>query len=108
MRKRVSVELELPEEVSLLASYLGTTFKPETAIYPLVFGLMLVFLFIALPDYKTRMEPTDFFLFGRELRFQDYNPTFVATNVGLSTSIIFSSFLGYSYGWSALLLGPIA
>lgn len=81
--------------------------KPSWSVYPLI-GFPLIFYFaLVLPEYKKITTPDQFFLLDRRMRSPQFRHTYVVTNVGLASSLIFSAYIGFYFGISAMFWGPL-
>lgn len=81
--------------------------KPSWAPYPLIGFPLIFYLALVLPEYKKITTPDQFFLLDRRMRSPQFRHTYVVTNVGLASSLIFSAYIGFYFGISAMLWGPL-
>lgn len=67
-------------------------------------GSLITYLVVRVEKYKSNDTPEEFFLYGREMPEKDFIPTFVTSNIGLFSSIAFSTILAYYYGIGGMLI----
>ncbi len=87
---------------------LGWMYLPSMILYALIGGPLAVFLVIGFSSYKRNDTPRNFFLYQRSMPSGEFVPTFVSTNIGLFSSIIFSAILAFSYGVSGMIATTLA
>lgn len=72
--------------------------SPDKAIWWAVMGPLLVYLLLRIPEYRNPDTPDGYFLHDRQMPSNRFVWTFVTTNIGLFSSIAFSTILAYYYG----------
>lgn len=90
----------------IICSILYICISPATIVYPMLIMPLLFYLILMLPE-KNITSPSRFFLVDRKMRASKFRQTYVGTNVGLASSLMFSASLGYWYGVSVMLWGPL-
>lgn len=78
--------------------------NPPLIIYPFILGSLISYLVVRVEKYKSNDTPEGFFLYNREMPKKSFVPTFVTSNIGLFSSIAFSTILAYYYGISGMVI----
>lgn len=91
----------------VIGSIFYVAVSPIAVVYPLMIMPLIFYLFLMMPEYKKVTSPGRFFLVDRKMRAPEFRQTYIGTNVGLASSLMFSASLGYWYGVSAMLWGPL-
>lgn len=93
--------------IFVICSILYVAVAPNLILYPLLIMPLLFYLLLMLPEYRRIISPSKFFLVDRKMRAPEFRKTYIATNVGLASSLMWSASLGYWFGISAMLWGPL-
>lgn len=91
-----------------IAIYFLWNSNPKYMTYAMVIASLLLYLVIRTQNYKANDTPEDFFLYNREMPKNQFVPTFVTTNIGLFSSIAYSTILAYTYGIAGMLFATLA
>lgn len=81
---------------------------PKGMVYSLLVGSLLLYFFARWPDYQRNKTPDDFFLYNRQMPQSEFVPTFVTSNIGLFSSIAFSTILAFYYGIGGMVFTVLA
>jgi Na+/proline symporter len=76
--------------------------------YIVVIGSLLVYFVLEYGEYHADDTPDSFFLYNRQMPENKFVWTFVATNVGLYSSILFSVGLSFCYGIAGMFWTTLA
>ena len=82
--------------------------EPDLAIWWAVSGPLLVYLILRIPEYRRNDTPEGYFLHSRQMPSNKFVWTFVTTNIGLFSSIAFSTILAYYYGIPGMVWTVVA
>jgi len=80
---------------------------PNAALWLGIGLLVIYYLVLMFSQYRLGMTSDEYFIFGRKMDSEKLTKTMVATNVGVASSVVFSAILGYFFGTSAMLWGPV-
>ena len=81
---------------------------PEILIYTLLSLSLIAYLAIRYDQYKANDTPEDYFLYTRRMPLKQFIPTYVTSNIGLFSSIAFSSILSFYYGLHGVVWPTLA
>lgn len=74
----------------------------------MVSSSLLVYLVVRTQGAHTTALPDDFFLYDRAMPDSQFVPTYVTTNIGLFSSIAYSTILAYYYGIAGMVFTTLA
>lgn len=80
----------------------------SAAIAPFLVSLLTAFLLIGISEYKSDDTPDGFFLYERKMPTRFFGWTYVASNVGLFSSIFYSIYIAHYFGPAGMLWPTLA
>ena len=106
MKKKYAFDLSFLFLFILLA-FIGYFFIKELYYYIIILPLVIYYMIMAIILSGSTDTVSSFLFYDKKLLSHEFLNTFVATNIGFFSSIIFSAAMGYSYGYSAMIWGPL-
>lgn len=77
----------------LLISVVVFLVYPSALVFTVPLLSLIFYLYIRGSQYSANLKPEEFFLHSRQMNESDFVPSFVSSNIGLFSSIIFSMYM---------------